>query len=271
MSQDKFIYCEKCGSRMKFDQRCCIKCGHINFLNKSNNSMEKYARKAEKEDSDSLLSNNKFISIDNSSNLFVADHSGSRVICLIFNLILYLISLCFLYSYRTDIMSFNLKINDNCKLVLAFLMTTYLCTLLLSIQIFYMKANKKWFSIFIPFYNLYKWFEITMNNGLYFLLLFVPVVNLILVIISFYNVGVKFKVSKFASMFFLPIVIVYLGLNNEVLYRDVKYVFGKNREKALSREFKTNRFIIRYLCFVTLGGACILTYYYYINHVMFIV
>ncbi len=271
MKQEEFIYCEKCGSKMRADQRCCIKCGHINFLNNDNDSMEKYAEVAKKENDQSLLSDNKFISGNNSSNIFFADHAGSRIFCLIVNFMVYFLSLYFLYSYRTNLLNLDIPIDNNCKLVLSFLIVTYLWTIILSIQLFYMKANKKWYAPFIPIYNLYEWFNITMGNGWYFLLMLVPGVNLVLLFISFYNVGIRFKVNKFLSLLFLPFVCVYIALNTEVLYRDVKYVFNKDREKALSIEYKTSRFIIRYLCVITLVCLCIFTYYYYINNVMFIV
>lgn len=271
MKQEEFIYCEKCGSKMRADQRCCIKCGHINFLNRDNDTMGKYAEVARKEESESLLSNNRFISGGNSSNIFFADHAGNRTICLIINFIIYFVSLYFLYSYRASLLNLNLPIDNNCKLVLSFLLITYLWTFILSVQFLYMKANKKWYAPFIPIYNLYEWFNITMGNGWYFLLMLVPGVNLVFLLISFYNMGVRFKTNKFLSTLFMPFVCVYIALNTEVLYRDVKYVFNRDRERALSSEFKINRFIIRYLCVITLASCCIFAYYYYINNVMFIV
>ena len=48
-SRDDIIFCDRCGAEMKKNQRCCIKCGNINYSNPENASMRKFENNSKKD------------------------------------------------------------------------------------------------------------------------------------------------------------------------------------------------------------------------------
>lgn len=47
-SREDIIFCDRCGAEMKKNQRCCIKCGNINYSNPENASMRKFENNSKK-------------------------------------------------------------------------------------------------------------------------------------------------------------------------------------------------------------------------------
>lgn len=54
------------------------------------------------------------------------------------------------------------------------------------------KAGRPGWASIIPFYNTYVLFDIAMGNGILFLLTFIPVVNLVMVIIAYVKLATSF-------------------------------------------------------------------------------
>ena len=81
----------------------------------------------------------------------------------------------------------------------------------------YTKAGKPGWASLIPFYNMYCLFDIAWGNGLLFLTMFVPCVNVIFMFICYYKLCKAFDkgVGFFIGMiFFSPIFLCILGFGN---------------------------------------------------------
>lgn len=251
-----FIYCDRCGNKMRADQRCCIKCGNINFLNQDNQSMEKFAKKAEQSVLNNSFVKNKFIkdsaAIDS---VMYADKAGNRGLCLLFNFIIYVISLFILFVFGKNSIP---AASYNYVVAILFVVVTYIHFILLAMQLVYMKANKRWWAVFVPFYDLFQWFDITMGNGWLSLLSYIPFVGSVFLLISFYKMGEKFGKNKLLCLIFPYIMIIILAFGIDVYYKGVNFIFSKkDKEKTLSREYKVNNFIIKYVLLITIivGGV----------------
>ncbi|MBE5870075.1 MAG: signal peptidase I [Lachnospiraceae bacterium] len=71
----------------------------------------------------------------------------------------------------------------------------YLVVLIIGIAIYWRilaKAGEPGWGILIPFYNLYLWFKISFGNGWLFLLLFVPLVNVVIGIMLPFKLAAAF-------------------------------------------------------------------------------
>lgn len=89
------------------------------------------------------------------------------------------------------------------------------------------KANQKGWKSLIPFYNLYVEFEIAGLNGWLFLLLLVPIANIVIAIILADHLAKSFGrgIGYTLGLLFLPTIFqLILGFGND------KYV-GYNKEK----------------------------------------
>ncbi len=88
----------------------------------------------------------------------------------------------------------------------------------------YKKAGEHGWATLIPFYGNYVFFKITWGNGWFFLLLMIPLVNIVVHIISIYKLakvfghGVPFTIGL---LFFYPIFTLILGFGSSNKYLGV--------------------------------------------------
>lgn len=79
--QEEVIYCRKCGAPMKKSQRCCMKCGALNYDHPENQSMKSYQPKEKKQKftyvspSSSVFSSTPTITSSNTSSFNVSAQS----------------------------------------------------------------------------------------------------------------------------------------------------------------------------------------------------
>lgn len=94
------------------------------------------------------------------------------------------------------------------SIVYAVVYLAILVLVLVAQWIIFTKAGEKGWKIFIPFYNMYIQFKIAWGNGWFFLLTFVPLVNVIILIICYVKLAQSFgKGAGFAvGLIFLPII-----------------------------------------------------------------
>ena len=84
-------------------------------------------------------------------------------------------------------------------------------------KIFEKSGEKGWKSL-IPFYNFYIISKLFWGKGLWFLLIFIPVVNIIFEIITMIKIGKSFKKSPLfiAGLIILPMIfIIILGFGKD--------------------------------------------------------
>lgn len=91
------------------------------------------------------------------------------------------------------------------------------------------KAGEHGWAAIIPFYNLYILFKITWGKPLLFLVIFVPVVNVIFIIITYVKLAYAFgKGAAWAIglIFLTPVFICLLGFGSNAVYYGVPLTGG---------------------------------------------
>ena len=88
----------------------------------------------------------------------------------------------------------------------------------LSICNVYRKAGYSGFIAFIPFYSIYVLCDMLLDNGMLFLLSFVPIVNFGFLIYILYKMGEKFGINGILSVIFFPIVMLYIAFSDRVKF-----------------------------------------------------
>ena len=250
--EEEFIYCENCGSKMRKNQRCCLKCGNLNFLNTENDSMEEVAEKAQKEkEKEKKFDDHRFISgdIDTTGRIIFAKHAGNRSLCLFINIFIYLLVIGSLLLLK--IIPLNIEFLTNCKYSLILVIVTYIWFFILGVQLIYMKSDKRWWSCFIPFYGLYNWYSLTLDKGWLFFTILIPGVNIIVLLISFAGLGKKFSRSKFACVIFPFVMLPIIAYSDECLYEGINFSYSKNAEEtAVSNTYRINNSLVKYVEFI---------------------
>lgn len=269
-AREEMIVCSACGAKMKKSQRCCMKCGQLNYSHPENASMLKFANNSVNNNS-YVVGSGKLIGRNNGKkktggdnfSYEIASNAGDRKTCLILNFGLLIIAtiLLFLTVYDTGDAVLDVLTSTSFNIMFIILLFSFLESV--SMQFLYMKANKPWWSFFIPFYNWYVYFEITMNKGLLFLTLFIPVVGVIFFLVSMYKLGEKFGYSGIFSLLLFPIALPVIGFNTASAYEEIYYVSSENisSDSALAKEYKSNKNLLLTIFILMFIDAIVLIYF----------
>ena len=250
------IYCNRCGAPMKKNQRYCMKCGNLNYDHPDNRSMRAYATGTVTEGGQQqpyvVGENNLNLAIGNEAvrGEVLADKAGKRKTCFLVNVLLFLISVVILtvvmFSFTKDFAALFADPVYNVVL----LMLTFIFFYFLAMQFLYMKANRPWWSFFVPIYGQWIQYEISMGSGIYFLLSFIPIVGTIISLVSTYQLGKKFGKSGWLTLFFGFIMIPAIAFGSNVAYEGIIYIpkdvsqAQVNGEKTSENTYKLNRQIL---------------------------
>jgi len=229
VDNNDFIYCDSCGAPMNPSQRCCLKCGALNYLHKDNESMEEISKKNIKKSKTFIIGQNGMNDIisNNQENVHTlyADNTGSRKFCFTLNSILFLISITFLslfYLLRTYGAG-SFRLNDINFYLLSIIFSLGYIELL-SMENIFMKANYPWWAAFIPFYNSYVLSKIVFDKGWLFLLGFIPFVNIVYFLFLLFNLGKIFSTNRILTMIFPVVMIPVIAFHDSCCYKKIYYV-----------------------------------------------
>ena len=241
IQEDRIIFCVKCGAEMKMSSRYCMKCGALNYDHPLNASMREYV----KEDKGG---SEEYISLSNGS-IKPQSHKTCCVVTLFLSFFLPVVFTILLLVFKAE--------NIVSLLFTLYMMggITFLYTY--SIECIYIKANKPWWSIYVPFYGNYVFFDITLDNGWLFLLSLVPGIGLILLLISLYKLGKLFSRSGLLTVFFPFIMIPVIGFDKNSNLS----LINAMKEKEISNEGRTksevtyrrNRVMVTLIIFIIIG------------------
>ncbi len=188
------ILCPKCGAEMKKTARYCMKCGQLNYAHPDNASMKEVAWKGARKAS--------FVMGDNYNSFNISgNHIGIFRDCLIINIILHLILVVLL---ALPMFLFG---KGAVAIVLIVLIVGIMFFYNYAFQRIYIKAGENWWAYFVPLYGQYVQYKISLGNGWLFLLSFIPVINVILMLISNYKLGKNFNKSGVLTLLFSPVMI----------------------------------------------------------------
>ena len=223
---DQIIYCPRCGSEMKSSARYCMKCGNLNYNNEANESMKKIMGNQINQVSSYQIGAGGVISNVpvNGVKTALATNTGSDLACFLINYLLYILLLGIVivpqimgdFSIR-NLTSFSIAIPVT--LISLYFLYCY------SLELIFMKANKKWWSSFVPIYNFVVYADITFGKPVLAILFFIPGVGLVTFLVSLYVLGHRFKYNGLLTMFVPFLVIPHIALSS-CIYDETMYVGG---------------------------------------------
>ena len=224
---DSTIICSRCGAEMKASARYCMKCGNLNPNHPDNRAMLKYMPNIQ---SYYVQSNGKIDYLNNnSSEEKVANNGGSNTICFFVNYLIYVFLIILSFVFASKIFY--------TPQALFLLISSIVFLYIYSLEKMYMKMNKKWWLVLIPFYNFYVLSDAVLGSGLLSLLLLIPVVGSIFNVILIYNLGKKFGKNGFLTVIFTFILIPIIGLG-ESSFEGLKITID---DASLERNYKYKR------------------------------
>ena len=251
IQEDRVIFCSKCGAEMKLSSRYCMKCGNLNYDHPLNVSMREYVKE------DSGVSE-EYVSL---SNINVKPQSYKA--CFIVTLFI-----TFLLPIVFTILSLVGNIESS---TVSFLIGFYIIAGIIflysyAIECIYIKTNKPWWSIYVPFYGNYVFFDISLDNGWLFFLTFVPVVGVIVTLVAFYKLGKLFSRSGWLTLFFPFIMIPIMGFDknsNLALINAIKEKETNKKGKTKSEViYGRNRIMITIIILIIVGILIVLLWQY---------
>lgn len=254
-NNDNIIYCSRCGAEMRADARYCMKCGNLNYDHPDNVKMQKIIGK-NKITSYSVGSGNFILGNKDSSQVTqsIANNTGNKVLAFALPFIVYM-----LIILGTLLLSLNSCNFDYMKIVsTAFPMVTIIASItflfIYSIELLFMKANKRWWAGLIPIYNVMILSEIAFNKKKLGLLCLVPIVNIIFIFVIFYKIGEKFKANAILTAVLFILMIPVIGFGNNVY--DGRTFVDVDEKNATEKDYKRkNTFLFATLFFLLIGVA----------------
>lgn len=243
------IFCPRCGSEMDIRARNCLKCGYINPDHPDNKNMQKYIKN--NVESYSIGSGQSILNKKNGEyvNLTtVGRNTGSKRLCFWVNIVIYLI-----FVFGIGIYMF---LKTGCllgaissRLYIYIIFASILMFIFYSIELVYMKMNKKWWSSLIPIYSSMELSDAVLKSSLLGLLVYIPVIGQIFSLYLLFKLGVAFKKSGFLTMLFPFVMIPVIGFGSS-FFEGHNYV---DEEKyASEKDYKRTKFflITISICFI---------------------
>ena len=243
---EEMITCDRCGAVYKKSMRYCMKCGRLNYSHPDNASMLKYEPKNGEDIKRFNDDKDETLSFESPFKYSLALKAGRKTSCIIFN-ILFLIVLfigVFLFFYnRYGDLTATISSNQFYVVIAALI---FFQLEAIAVQFMYMKANKPWWSFFVPFYNLYVYFDIVMKKKLYFFFFFIPVYGIYVLFKSLYDLGKSFGYSGWLVVFLPFVMIPIIAFNTAASYNGIYYVEERRRmgENVLAEDHMKNKTIL---------------------------
>lgn len=216
-SSTEKIICARCGAYMKRDARYCMKCGNLNYNHQDNSLMKQ--KMIDNIKQNGTVGNMETVSADG---IVIPEEVLKAPFkhCLITNLIIFIILplvlniLVYMLFSKSE---FEITVNFNFFIVFGiFMLINFFFAY--TYQRILIKAGKKWWSFFIPFYNMYVFFDAALGSGWYFLLSFVPIVGLVVSLMATYKLAKRFNKSGWLMLFFPYIMIPVIAFSKNAFY-----------------------------------------------------
>ena len=251
MNQDNgtMMICPRCGKEMNSNSRYCLQCGYLNPNVQANQGMKKYIEK-NKDNTYHVGSGQTIMQKTDQIVNSIGNNTGNKVICFLFNYLLYI---------GTIILSFMLIVGDkvngfgtvkNSLLPYVVLLVSIVFLYVYSMELVFMKANRKWWYALIPFYNLFVLSDIVYKKKWLGIILIIPVIGQLFLIVTFYKLAIKFKYSGLLTIIFPIIFIPLMGFGSR-LYEGINYV---NEDRTLEKDYKRKRvFFISLILFLVIS------------------
>ena len=256
MNQDNEvkIVCPRCGNVINGNARCCLNCGWLNPNDPSNQNMQKFMED-ERKKRYQVGSGQTIIQKDvNSITTSAVSNTGNKLLCFILNYLLYIVIIAFSFFIilGKSIISFE-SIKNSIFPYIVFVVSI-LFLYIYSLELIFMKCNKKWWYSLIPIFNLFVLADIVYKKKWLGIILLIPIVGQIFLLVIMYKIATNFKYSGLLAIIFPVIYIPLMGFGSR-LYEGVSYV---TEDLTLEKDYRRKKiFFFTLLFFLITGGGLV--------------
>lgn len=252
MNDEEMIYCSRCGEAMKASSRYCMKCGNLNYDHPENRNMQQYI--ANNDNTYQVGSGNFLMGNGNNQQVVqsIANNTGNNNLCFYLTFFLYLISI--IIPFFSVVLNRGFNFFEIANSIFPFMAIILSITFfyLYSIELLFMKANKRWWASLIPVYNIMILSEMAFNKKIFGLVSLIPVIGIIYIFILFYKIGEKFKCSGILTMLF-PIIMIPVIAYGSYLFEGRTFV-NYDVKNSVEIDYKRKKlFLVVSLLFFIIG------------------
>ena len=247
------IYCSRCGAEMKSNSRYCMKCGNLNYDHPDNKSMLNYK---DKDDNGYIVGSGKSVLGKNNNQVInsIANNTGNKKLLFGINVSIYIIII--LITLLVSLLSCNFDLIKlmSTSVPMLVIIYSFIFIFIYSFELVFIKMNMRWWASLIPVYNYMLLSESLFSNKMLGLLTLVPVVNIIYIIVLYYNLGKPFKFNGIITAILPFIAIPIIGFGSR-LYDGRNFV-DYEEENSIEKDYKSrNNALSIALLFMIIGGA----------------
>ena len=240
------VYCSRCGAEMNSNSRYCMKCGNLNYDHEENKKMRPFLKNVT---NTYQVGSGKFMMDSRDSNqlhLSVANNTGNKLLCFCLNygILLFIVLGSFIHYYRNGADDLYAIMATPFPIIITIASLSFL--LLYSIQLIFMKCNRRWWMGLIPFYNFFVLADITFHKKWLGFLTLIPVFGQIFCLFLLFHLGKQFKMNGFMTALFPVIMLPVIGFGDNT-YEGYTFVNG-DRTLEIDYKFKKVFLLTALLC-----------------------
>ena len=253
MNQDNGFktFCPRCGSEMNSNSRYCMKCGYLNPNDPANQNMQKFIPET-KVNSYQIGSGQNLVQNNDQITNSIASNTGNKKLCFLINYLLYLFIIVISYIATMGVKTISFELLMNSLFPYVAFITSIIFLYVYSMELVFMKANKKWWLALVPIYNLFILTDIVYKKKWLGIILLIPFIGQVFFLVTLYILATKFKYSGFLTIIFPIIFIPLMGFGAR-LYEGINYV---TEDKTLENDYRRKKiFFVTLLIFLVLGGG----------------
>ena len=258
--QEYTFTCPRCGNDIKNKSRYCMNCGYLNPSHPSNKGyFKQYGHNSKEEYVVSQSGSFSASAVEKNSrgvDVSLSGNTGSFSLCFVINFVLYFLSLLLIgfYYYNQYSGNFTSILASNICLVLFAVSISFI--LEYSIQLIFMKMNRRWWLALIPLVNIYYLCEAVSEKPLFSIIVFIPVVGELYYIYILYTLGRSFKKSGLFTVLFPFIMFPVIGFGGSC-FREVCYIHDQD---SLEKEYAKKRVFLGLGSIVMLASIVLFLY-----------
>lgn len=259
-NSDYTIYCSRCGAEMKASSRYCMKCGNLNYDHPENKNLQKIIGKPEDKQYVVGSGNSIFEGLqgENTVTQSIANNTGNQMLCFGFNILLYLIIILSNLIPIINSSGFALEPLVMSSFPIIAIVISGLFLYVFSLELLFMKANKRWWAALIPIYNLMILAEMAFNKKYLGLLVLIPYIGPIFLLVIFYKLGSKFKYNSLLTALFWFVMIPIIGFGNHPY--DGRNFVENNDKNSSEKQYRRKKIFLIVVLFFMIFGIFLIVY-----------